>query len=82
MARKKKPEPKPLPPITSCCSICKKEFRGNTTIGYKDGWGWFCIEHAYNGFNFSRTLEEYLSKVTPKNRHNEIDFVVEGKEII
>lgn len=28
------------------------------------------------------TLEELLSKVTPENRHNEIDFGVEGRELI
>lgn len=62
MARRNKRESKPLPPKTSCCSICGTEFQPNTPIGYKDGWGWFCAEHAYNGFNFSGTLEEYHFK--------------------
>nr|WP_233129806.1 hypothetical protein [Domibacillus epiphyticus] len=28
------------------------------------------------------SLEELLSKITPENRHKEIDFGVEGNEII
>lgn len=28
------------------------------------------------------TLEELLEKITPQNRHNEIDFGREGKELI
>lgn len=28
------------------------------------------------------TLEELLSQVTPENRHEEIDFGIEGRELI
>ncbi|MEG0449830.1 MAG: AbrB/MazE/SpoVT family DNA-binding domain-containing protein [Lysinibacillus sp.] len=28
------------------------------------------------------TLQELLSQITPENRHNEIDFGVEGRELI
>lgn len=28
------------------------------------------------------TLDELLSQITPENRHNEIDFGIEGRELI